>query len=146
MIIYRCIFDIIIGPFIGMGDDDELVFAVMEYEKRQDFQGLCGFVEKTTIEDLEKSSKNYLSSKNIQATLFYYLKCLDRKQLIYNLERDLIGFENFDCFFIPLEKIYNQISKNIGFLEMECSDFVENDGHFHDIFKTQEEIIEYLNS
>jgi len=71
---------------------------------------------------------------------------LGREKLIYHLESRLIGFENFDCFFIPLEKIYNQISQNIGCLDMECSEFVENDGHFHDIFKTQEEIIEYLNS
>jgi len=146
MIIYKCIFDTIIGNFIGMGDDDELEFTVMDYENRGDFQGLRDFNEKKILERLKERSKNYLNSKNIQATLLYYLKCLDRKQLIYNLERDLIGFEDFDCFFIPLEKIYNQISENIGYLEIECSEFVENDGHFHDIFKTQEEIIEYLNS
>jgi len=46
MIIYECIFDTIIGNFIGMADDDELEFTVMDYENRGDFQGLCAFNEK----------------------------------------------------------------------------------------------------
>jgi len=146
MIIYECILNAIIEPFIGMGDDDELEFTVMEYEKRQDFQGLCDFNENKIIKDLKRRNIDYINSRNIRNTLYYYLKCIDRNSLIHILDAGLIGFDNFNCFFIPLENIYNQISQNIGHTDIDCSEFIEDTNFSQDIFKNWEEELEYLNS
>jgi|GEM_PF-4343268 len=146
MIIYECIFNTIIEPFMGMGDDDELVLTVMSYENREDFQGLCNFNERKITEDLKRRNIKYLNSRNIQNTLYYYLKCINRNNLILILNAGLIGFEDVDCFLIPLENIYNQISRNIGHINVDCSEFVEDERFSQDVFKNWEEKLEYLNN
>jgi len=147
MIIYRCIFDIIIEPFAGMMDDDELEDELWNYVDANDLEGFRLIIEKKIYDGFLQKNIDFLNSKNIQATLFYYLFCFNEDKLIYDLKRGLTDFgDYFYIFKNVLTSIFVQISENIGHTDIECSEFIEDTNFSQDVFKNWEEELKYINS
>ncbi|WP_182419855.1 hypothetical protein [Bartonella sp. HY038] len=147
MIIYEYVFDNLLAPFGGLADNDELSDKVEEFERQKNAIGLIDFIEKEMEAALIFDfGEDYLYSKTIKNTYYYYLFCCDRQKTTKIFDSSLITFKNVNLFYQALENIYHKMAAVTGPTIIKCNEMIENDqtGDLLTIFKDRKAWLDYM--